>query len=712
MKIPSEIAKKILEILHSPGNKVISSKDLSTEYQDIALKNILILSKKMEESLNFVKTQIRKIVKREVTYKGGMLFYVADIGGSKTQFIQLVLDELHREWKNTPDINIIPVIFNNLGEVNVNIFNNSILSSTLAVFSEILDKETEKDILNKVINLSGKAQITLEVPQTMAKIFNMLGQLNQKYPDELFQKIRALIINLPIYDNEKLFEFLAELTKIADQYNILFLFCFDELDDWINEEVTDFREEFYKRQSFLRRLLDHSSNIKSFFIFACTQRVIELLKIFKGNVKAPALNRLSAFLNDALSGTISFLGNSILIREEGKYIGPDAETAILRFINLFETAGLLKPHEILFKDIISPLKFVIDNTYLRRDSNSKIISTFNTYQQIIPILEDGMRILKRGGDFASGVGKSIQDILAALINQFGYNYKLKHFPAGFGTGKMIDGLTWIDGKQYFGEIKYISKINYLDRNKLEQAIQSANYTKQKTLFFCCGEPNEEDIKRLLIKIVSIDPTLDKRISELIQPICINDPILLAAFVGVGDKFYDKNIMENLANWFDLLSDFPRKLMRIFPDYIPAKERLVPEDYERLPSELKEKLEIEEPMIMQEVTQTVELESIPHITAIKILENLRGRTGNIQKTMKHRLMENKFKTGPQLLRYHRYFKEGLQLLVSLEIIKSSYSDTIALSFTKSQNIQFKADPESFIDTKKALIREHAKQKQLG
>ncbi|NVM04639.1 MAG: hypothetical protein HWN67_20110 [Candidatus Helarchaeota archaeon] len=703
LNIPRDMAVKILNIFSSPSSKVLTSKDLESEFRDINLKQVLILSEKMEKALKFVKDRIFDINQPSSISNQACMFYTTDFGGSKTQFIHLVLEEVLDEWKNDSEINVIPISFQNLGQVDVYELKKQVLAIILKTLSELLDTDKELHIYNKIIDLTTKAGISSKSHSILISIKELVSDINHKN----VQTILELLNILPIYDDEQLFEFIAELMTIASQKGITFLFCFDEMDAWLSDDSTDFKLDFYKRATFLQKLFDLGSKIKLFYLFAVTERVINLLKsVQKTDPREAAITRLASYLNDSLSGSMKKDAFSILIREDGKYIGQDAKTAILRFLRLFDIAGKFKIADIIFKSIIQPIINQIDGILLRRYANTQIISILEVYTQIITFLTEGFKKLNLPSSYAMGIGTEMQEVLTVLLQRLGYSYQLKHYPTP--SGRKIDGILLQNGEVFYGEIKYISSKDKLSFEKLKQAYEKAEDTGKRTYFFCCGEDiSEEDVLNVIKRETTLKPLdIKKDICNLIQPVCINEKLLLAAMIGAKDKVFEEETMEIIAKWSELISDLPSKLYRVFP----YTTKLVPEEKEEEPLEKEPLEEVPPPVqISATVDSETEIRSMPHLTAIKIIEKMRKTNGKFQWTMViSKMKKEHIPTGDPL---NRYIEQALQVLHSLNIIKSNWKSKIVLNLKTTEKTQCKSNPEVFYSKWTKQIKANIPQKSL-
>ena len=700
LTISKDMATKILNILKSPSSKVLTSSDLQTELRNFNLKDILILSKKMEDALDYVKDRIASISQSAAASNQACLFYTTDFGGSKTQFIYLVLEEIQNEWKNDRAINVVPIFFENLGQIGVDVLKRQMLAIVLKTLSELLDTEKELHIYNKILELSAKAEISARAHSMIVSTKKLLKDI----PHKNIPSVLEILDMLPIYDDERLFEFLAELMIIASQKGITFLFCFDEMDGWVLEDASNFKLEFYKRQNFLTKLFDLGSKIKVFFLFTITERVINLLKTLqKSDPRSAAVSRLSSFLTDAIPGRIGSDSFSVLIREDGKYFEDDAETAILRFIRLFEIAQRFSIVDLIFDNLIEPIYNQINGILLRRYANTRIISILETYSQVIPFLSEGFKKLGLPSSYAAGIGTDMQEVLTLLLRHLGYTYQLKHYD--LKTGKKIDGMLRQDGEVFYGEIKYITSIDKLTIEKLKQVYDSANITKERTFFFCCGEGmTEEDVLSVLKKAYSLRLfEYKKEVCDLIHPICINERLLLAAMIGAIKQSYEEETMGIVAKWCELVSKLPTKLFKAFPPVIPPK----PEEKEGPPTEVEpiaEPLPPIKPTPTPAITGTDDLDSLPHLTAIEIIKKMRKSSGQFQWSMVSRKMKDE--NIPPSIPLHRYIDPALEILHSLGIIKSKWKTRIELHLTPRQKNECKLNPQHYLNKWIDLVKANA------
>jgi len=93
-----EKINKIFLIFQGKGGSQTITRDIipkSTHIQDF-----IILNSEMERALRYVNTQIIKL-SQDTQQTSSFLFYFSQYGGSKTQFLNLVEDEINRKLTKT-----------------------------------------------------------------------------------------------------------------------------------------------------------------------------------------------------------------------------------------------------------------------------------------------------------------------------------------------------------------------------------------------------------------------------------------------------------------------------------------------------------------------------------------------------------------------------------------------------------------------------------
>ena len=133
-----ENIKRILRIFEGTGdNQIITSEIVPSNFH---IKDFIILSDQIERGLNIIHNGLRQI-QQENEANSGSLFYFSQYGGSKTQYLNLVRDEI-----NTKIPNCITVFFENIDHINpIGLFKD-IFSQIFQVIAKM--PQLSRDITN------------------------------------------------------------------------------------------------------------------------------------------------------------------------------------------------------------------------------------------------------------------------------------------------------------------------------------------------------------------------------------------------------------------------------------------------------------------------------------------------------------------------------------------------------------------------------------
>ena len=93
-----EKINKIFLIFEGKGGSQTITRDIIPKTTNI--QDFLILNSEMERALRYVNTQIIKL-SQDTQQTSSFLFYFSQYGGSKTQFLNLVEDEINRKLTKT-----------------------------------------------------------------------------------------------------------------------------------------------------------------------------------------------------------------------------------------------------------------------------------------------------------------------------------------------------------------------------------------------------------------------------------------------------------------------------------------------------------------------------------------------------------------------------------------------------------------------------------
>lgn len=698
LNVNKETSSHVLDILEASGSAIIRAEDLESGGYKVPLEKILILSDHMRQAIDKFNETIKKIGSAD-NPETGSLFYIAEYGGSKTQFIELINSIISdNKERNLPPFNrVIPIIFNGIIDLSATYLGEKIEEQTAKILSrelDLLEREgkspQERHAFENFLNLLVEFRKVKNAPEHLDRIYSLLTDVERASDrtvglDLRISKIRTELSQLPLIDEEKLLNIVFEIMKFASRYNVVYLFFFDECDEWLakGEQESLWDQNFIKRQYFFRKLYDSLSELRLYQIYCFTPRIHESLRSEKSD-SVPGIHRLSSDLTKYLSSSSSYS----LIREEGIYQGNEAIEAVLKWLILLEKSF----HSVdlsIFESFLDQLVNKIDNKLSRRKANGTIIAAIRAYIQLAEYITYGQNQYESARKTPSHhltIGNIIEDTFASYLNFLNFNFEKRH--QDVGGGKLVDGrFMGVKGREtsLFAEIKSFNRPEAFDISKTGQVIKCVQNLNQKVLFFLfCNELTYDFVKNKFYEwkmhgLITPDINL-----ELINPIIFNDQTLLNCLVGF-EKLPYYQLPEKFEN-FDILvrllaRDFHGKLMNLFP--APIKEF-------EIPSEVYEE-EVITPKVSQADTYIKLLEKMKTYddttirTAVDIITSL-GTNNKVYTFRKEHVLKDNISS---LLK--ESFNDALALLKRINIIKESASG-IHFNWDIFEKLDIKNDKE--------------------
>jgi len=681
LNVNKEISSRVLDILEASGSAIIKSTELESGGYRVPLEKILILSGHMKQAIEKFNDTIKKIGSADDP-ETGSLFYMAEYGGSKTQFIELI-DSIISENKerNLPPFNrVIPIVFNGIIDLSATFLGEKIEQQTAKILSRELDlieregkSALDIHVFENFLNLLVEFRKVKNAPEHLEKIYALLSDVEKTSEKSVglalkVTKIRNELSQLPLIDEEKLLNIVFEIMKLASRYNIVYIFFFDECDEWLakGEQESIWDQNFIKRQYFFRKLYDSISELRLYQIYCLTPRIHESLRSDKSD-SVPGIHRLSSDLTKYISSSSS----RSIIREEGIYQENEATEAVLKWLILLEKSF----HSVdpsIFESFLDKLINKIDNKLSRRKANGTIIAAIRAYIQLAEYIKYGQTQYDSAMKTPSHqltIGNIIEDIFASYLNFLNFNFEKKH--QGVGGGKSVDGKfsMGVKGREFqvYSEIKSFNSPKAFDKGKAEQVISCVGNLNQKVIFFlfCYGLTSdfvrEKFYKWRMHGLISQSINL-----ELIIPIIFNDQTLLNCLVGfekipsyqLAQKFEDFDILVRL-----LAKDFHGKLMNLFP--APIKEPEIPSDAPEV-KEAKVEKPSHDDSYMKLLREMKTYDNTTFRTAVDVITSL-GTSKKVYTFRKEHILKDNVSS---LLRDS--FDDAISLLKKINIIKESTS----------------------------------------
>ena len=564
--------KKILGIFEGTGeNQIITSEIIPSNFR---IKDSIVLSDQIERGLNIIHKGLRDI-QEENAINSGSLFYFSQYGGSKTQFLNLIKNEASTRLNNC-----IVVLFEDLHHINPILIFESIFDQIFHIIAKMpeLQENTEKyrKFSRELRQYLSEVQIAIRQSSNLKEAEEILKTLikikNPNMRQEII-KLDVLLHSTILVDPVAIFNKIISLMQFCSRNGISFLFLFDEVDLWLEEQGDDlsFSKDFNRKSKIMKYMLEIPDNqIKSYMVFACTDRVNMLFKTLQHKFEniSPVSSRLNRHYNHAEK-----------ILEPGNY-GPKIDEALVKIAAFYHLANKRVKIESHFLEEVLP---VLEKKYKflsRRMANSKILQILNNYQLISQPLAIGLKEWKSSATY---YGNLIQKHLPSILNRLTIKFVREDVPID-----PIKGLTKdkIDG--YFvnyslsnEKIKTYAEIKLTNNFKGDKAYQVLQYlqlNEDKHIILIIFCPMDlEKIKKEIYEYAE-NNGYSPKIYERLQFIHIKKPIAFAPVYGItkvssdADKLF--GYLDAFANWLEFFGDFSSQYQdikqKIGIDFIPPE----------------------------------------------------------------------------------------------------------------------------------------------
>lgn len=576
-----EVIKKVLNIFDGAGETQIITSDIIPK--PLKIKEFIVLSNEIERALNIIHSKLKEI-QQKYEISSGSLFYFSQYGGSKTQFLNLVENEINLEISNC-----IIILFEDLYHINpINLFDQifSQIFQILAKMPKISEDQVKyRRFSNELRHYIGEIQVAIRQSSNLKKAETLLSNLKKiKNPEmrNIIDELDALLHSTILVDSVDILNKVIQLMQFCSQNEIIFLFLFDEVDLWLEErgEELKFSEDFNKISKIMKLILEiPDSKVKIFMVYTCTDRVNRLFQTmqYKFETISPVASRLNRIYN-----------SSEKILEPGNY-GSKIDIAI---VNLAAFYHLANDRVKIDTNKIEEMLPILDKKYKilsRRMANSKVIQLLKNYQQLSQPLEVGLKNWKNN---TQHYGNLLQDNLPSILNRLTIKFVRKDIlvdPSRTLSRDKIDGF-FINYSLDDEEIKTPVEIKLTREFKGEKAYQALQYLQlnpNDSLIMIIFSPTTLEIITKEIIQYAENNGYDKSVYERIHIILIDKPIAFSSINGITRVSSDaENMLDFLnafANWFEFFSDFSNQYQEIKRklgiDFIPPKVKK-PIEYER------------------------------------------------------------------------------------------------------------------------------------
>ena len=593
-----EYAETLWTILGSE-NEIITKKYLP-HYAD--LEDHIILTRDIKKAREKVHEILKDLINR---VQNQHLLYVADTGGSKTQFVHLIINDI----KSKPKFDRIIIIPTFNGYYNIeDLFRQIRLKITEKIFS--LDIEEDRTQYQERLDeihkeFRHKIEIRENINLIRGEIEILKGYLNKNKDEtglKIVDNLTKMISSMPSSPSAALFPLLKLLLNFGkDALKISYFFIIDETDQWF--ESNDFKEEFIEMDSFFRELFSLGLEIPHSFLFTATNVYLSMIGTTQYSHIA-SISRLKKIFDNA--DHVSIVRN---------YIGEDLDN-ILRYIHGLYQARHNKRK--IDKELLIEIKSLMDDRieWSKRDINCKVISIMNLYDELLNSIEDGRKWIANERR-AIECGENFEEMLIKVFNKYGVG-KINKATKNVGDipydqPHNLDYQLTIHktGEKCWGEAKFTTTSNKNKiLEKLHQVITglfaiSLNTIERYPIWYFIFNPyiTENDLIDLVKgelnkykEMLSIeDQDNPEKLLNFFKPIIFNNFWGIAPLIGGRVKLSDETDIHNLKKWFDMFSDFsnniPKEWFGITIDEIKPEEEIIDKEKkdEKIKLTLKEEI---------------------------------------------------------------------------------------------------------------------------
>ena len=518
------------------------------------------------------------------------MFYFSRYGGSKTQFLNLVLDEIQTK---IPEC--IVLLFNDIDELRPENLYNKLKQVSYYKIPNIYNELEYINLMSKLESISSDINVDLRQSSNLNKMMEKLGFIKkqlQKNP-ELNKKLEEIIDLLRtsiLVDSESVMKRILEIMKELTKNGLFFLFLYDELDLWIDETSEDlfFSKSFRQLEKVLKLLFESSQHeIKLFHLFACTDRISKLIeenKYFYDKTTS------------AGSRLMQIHGRAEIVYESGNY-GDKIGEALAKISAFYTLSNDRFPIE---EDFLNNTLEKLKQKYLiysRKLINTKIINILKIYHNLKIPLEKGLDEWKRDVKRYSGLlHKYLDGILRGI--EISFVLKEVRIEPDNPNSNRIDGY-FINYDEEDNEVRTYAEIKLAKEFTNDKAYQVLQWSqvREKPIILIVFSPNSiDDIKN---KIIEFSEKKGFSIDDVnrIHILNISIPFAFCSIIGIESLLsnYEEltNFYKDYGEWLDFYGDFSYKYqgIRTLLGFSYEKISKPRKEEEEKESEKKEKKEL-------------------------------------------------------------------------------------------------------------------------
>lgn len=532
------------------------------------VKEYLILSEPMKRYLRDIRITIEDLNRKESS-GSSVFFYYAKFGGSKTQFRALLKDELIQignSDSNFPSKKLIFLDFPKITTVSgPNIFSQLSAGCIKALAQSLLNEKEYNMVFTKIQQLMFEIQVGIISNNKKQEIYSLLDSISKKTSGNVnieINQIRSDLDYVQFMNDEVIIKKSKEIISILSDYQFIFVWLFDEIDQWFDLETGVLSEDFRNVSRVFHEIFELGNISKTIYLFSATKRTEELLddheKVLKLEESDAAITRF--FLLHRRGYTLY---------EDG-YYGEDIGKAVMHFSAMkYAIKKISHPSDTFYKFLGRCIEFHDQPQYkraARRHINSRILKILEDYFVIENEFQKGVKLLEESKWIA--LGDVIPDIFATVLQYLNFPYSFERKEVII-QAKRVDGTFKISksgNEDIYVEIKLSKDINTL---KVDQILEAAEIKGKWIIYFVFGRLNKHEVEQKVKREFIRKGLIDKL--NLVKIIVVDNLIAYAPMVGtqnleLGDTDKVASIYKSCASFIRHFSDLTVELKSIFIEH--------------------------------------------------------------------------------------------------------------------------------------------------
>ncbi len=561
--LKEEYIKKILGIFEGTTGNHIVTEDIIPD--GTRIEEFLTLSDEMNRAINTIHARVREISESKIS-KSASMFYFSQYGGSKTQFLNLVANEIGAKIPNC-----ISVIFEGLNQVNPITIFEKLFPKIIQVIGKMHELSTDAEkfqhFSRDLQTLFSDVQVAIRQSGNLKRAEVLIAEFRKIKNPDLIKKVNdldELLHSSILVDSNQILGHITSLMKLCSDYNIVFLFMFDEVDTWLDESATEvqFSKDFNRVTTLMKNVFDiPGHDVKFFSIFACHDRANRLFveKQQQLEMISPAGSRLNLLYNS---------GEKVL--EPGNY-GNQIERAVIKISAFYHLDNGRTQVDFLILEKALPIFSAKYKGLSRRQVNSRIIQYMKNSQSLRAALGTG---LKQWEAQALFYGRLIQDRLPAILARLNIKFVREDVaidPARAVTRDRLDG--YFENETLASEkIRTPVEIKLTKEFKGDKSYQALQWLQlhhaEHMVLIIFSPVTIDEVKGSLVEYAARNG-YDNKNNQLLcrlHYIVVSSPIAFSPIIGAdtmkGEPDKAEQFFDAFAWWLEFFGDFTQQYNRV------------------------------------------------------------------------------------------------------------------------------------------------------